>query len=377
MKSATKILYERRKAGRSYKHMKERLNISFLLFILLLVSAGFFWIVRMFLIPVVLAVTLTILFFPVYSRFLRWFRGRKNLSSLVACSIALLVILLPLYGVVYLVAVELIDLIGSFNADDFQRYLSEGSGLLSDLENSRVGQLLNLNRDDIVNAVRNLIAGSGEAIASFVNRMSSSILQIVTTVLITLFSMFYFFRDGESITDQVIYLMPLRPVYEEKLLERFSLIARATIKGTLVIGLIQGSLGALTLLVFGISAWPLWGVVMTILAIIPLLGPWLVLIPIGIVQLATGHVISGILIIAISTVIVSTVDNFVRPRLVGQSSQVHDLLIFFSTLGGLAVCGVLGFIMGPVIAALFVTVLEIYGMEFKRYLVHRPKRKRD
>jgi predicted PurR-regulated permease PerM len=160
------------------------------------------------------------------------------------------------------------------------------------------------------------------------------------------------------------YLSPLRTEYEQMLTSRFLLISRASIRGTLLVGLVQGTIGALTLLIFGVHTWLLWGFVMVLLSIIPMVGAWLVLMPAGIVQIVLGNTWQGIGIILVNVVVVSNLDNILRPRLVGRDAKLHDLVILFSTLGGIAVFGVMGFIVGPVLAALFVTVLDMYGMEY-------------
>jgi predicted PurR-regulated permease PerM len=205
----------------------------------------------------------------------------------------------------------------------------------------------------------------GEFVTLIINRTSTGVIGVVTTVLVTLFTLFYFFRDGRSMITQMLYLSPLRREYEERVLSHFVLISRATFKGTVVIGFIQGVLGALTLLVFGVPTWAVWGVVMLILGVLPLLGPGLVLIPAAVIMLISGQIWQGIAVAFISIVLIGAVDNLLRPRLVGHGAKMHDLLIFFSTLGGISVFGFLGFIIGPVIAAFFSSLLTIYGMEFR------------
>jgi predicted PurR-regulated permease PerM len=122
------------------------------------------------------------------------------------------------------------------------------------------------------------------------------------------------------------------------------------------------------MLIFGIKTWLLWGFIMFIFALIPMLGCWIVLVPASIIQIAMGNTIQGIGLLLVSVLVVSTIDNVIRPRLVGSAAKIHDLVIFFSMLGGLATFGPLGFIVGPVIAAFFITLLEMYGIEFKAQL---------
>jgi predicted PurR-regulated permease PerM len=184
----------------------------------------------------------------------------------------------------------------------------------------------------------------------------------------TLFIMFYFFMDGPALLQRIKYLSPLHEEYENAIVSRFISISRATIKGTLLIGLLQGGLGALTLWICGVDSPVLWGVVMVILSIIPMVGAWMVMHPAAIIQVMTGHIWQGIAIFLITILVISNVDNILRPRLVGQDAGMHDLMIFFSTLGGISLFGAMGFIVGPVVAAFFLTILDIYSTEFKFHL---------
>ncbi len=160
----------------------------------------------------------------------------------------------------------------------------------------------------------------------------------------------------------------MRGDYEDMIIARFLLISRATVTGTVILGLLEGTIGAMTLLVFGVKAWLLWGFIMIILAIMPFIGTWVVLVPAGVIQIFMGDTWQGLAMMFMGLIVIANIDNFLRPRLVGRGAKLHDLVIFFSSLGGIVVFGVMGFIVGPVIAALFIAVLDIYGMEFERQL---------
>jgi predicted PurR-regulated permease PerM len=204
------------------------------------------------------------------------------------------------------------------------------------------------------------------SIATFlINKTSSGIFGLFANLFVMIFTMFYLFVDGEKILKRLRYLSPIRSEYQDIILDRFLLISRATIVGTLLIGIIQGSFGAITLLVFGIKSWLLWGFIMIVFAIIPMAGTWIILIPAGIIQFFIGNVWQGIGIILSSIIVVSNIDNLIRPRIVGHGAKMHDLLIFFSTLGGLSLFGVTGFIIGPIIASFFITMIDIYELEFQ------------
>ncbi|MGD2154684.1 MAG: AI-2E family transporter, partial [Gemmatimonadales bacterium] len=162
--------------------------------------------------------------------------------------------------------------------------------------------------------------------------------------------------------------MPLAPEDENRMVERFTSVARATIKGTLVIGIVQGGLAGLAFAVAGIEGAVFWGTIMVVLSIIPGIGTALVWVPAVIYLFAVGRVGTAIVLFIWCAAVVGTVDNVLRPWLVGKDTKMPDLLILLSTLGGLLLFGAVGIVVGPIVAALFVTVWDIYGLAFKEYL---------
>ncbi len=348
---------------------QERVSRYVLIALLVLVTLAFIPIIRFFLVPVVLAATFATLFFPFYTSILSFFRGKKGISSLVCCLILLLGLLVPTYLMAHLVVRQAIDFY-EVAQPQIKEFLREGqdSQIIQQIQRLPVIKWLQLTRIDWQSVIQDAARAMASIGTMVINKTSASIFGLVVNFFIILFTMFYFFMDGEAFVKRLKYLSPLRNEYEEMIFSRFLLISRATVKGTLVIGLVQGSLGAIALLIFGINTWILWGFVMVLLSIIPMVGAWLVLIPAGIVQLVLGNIWQGIGIILASTLVISNVDNVIRPRLVGRDAKMHDLMIFFSTIGGIGVFGIMGFIVGPAIAALFITIVDIYGEEFQAQL---------
>ena len=156
------------------------------------------------------------------------------------------------------------------------------------------------------------------------------------------------------------------------MVKQFVSVSRATIKGTLIIGVVQGALGGIGFAVAGIHGAVFWGTIMTVLSIIPGIGASLVWIPAVIYLVAVGKVVPALVLTAYCALVVGTADNFLRPRLVGRDAQMPDLLILFSTLGGILMFGVAGFIVGPILAALFVTIWDIYSVIFRKELTPLP-----
>ncbi len=345
-----------------------RFSRWFLLAAVVVVTVVFFKMVSMFLIPVLMAAVFTALFHPLYSWFMKVSRRRAGLSALACCLVSLLGLLIPVYLMADLVATEAITFYANANLWVRDIVVKMNDGGWEEIVNSAWGQRLGLNNVDWQATLQEFATSAGAFLADVINRTSKGTFDLITNLFVTLFTMYYFFKDGGALIQRLKFLIPLDEVYEEALILRFISVSRATMKGTLLIALLQGVLGGLTLWAFGVRAPILWGMVMVLLSIIPMVGAWLVLYPVAIFQLLAGHTLSGLAIFLIGALIIGNVDNLLRPKLVGRDSGMHDLMIFFATLGGIALFGVMGFIVGPVIAALFLTMLDIYGEEFKSHL---------
>jgi predicted PurR-regulated permease PerM len=349
---------------------KKRTLVSRTVLVIMMVAVLFVFVpmLKIFLTPLVLACTFTSLFFPLYTMLMKFFRGNRGLSSLSCCIILVLGFVVPAYFLGYLVTHQVLNLYQSIEPSLQALIRGENTGFLSRFKGHQLTAWLAQFDFNWQSTVLDGLKTAGATMAKMVNKTSLGALEIIIGLFATLFIMFYLFMDGERIVTKFRQLLPMRKEYQDMIIARFLLVSRATIKGTLVIAIIQGSLGAIILLCFGIKSWLLWGVLMVTLALIPMMGAWLVLVPAGIIQIATGNLWQGIVILALSFGVVSTIDNILRPRLVGQSARMHDLLIFFSTIGGLAMFGPIGVITGPVIMAFFVSITEIYAMELRAHL---------
>ncbi len=347
---------------------EKRLSRWFFIAVLLGTALVFFRMLRIFFVPVLLAAVFATLFYPLYEAFLRIFRGRKTLASFFCCFILLLGLIVPLYVVADLVAREAIDFYRT-SQDRIAEFFQKGAaGPLGWLRTLPLVRELPLDQVDLKGALQNVAESAGGIAAGLIKKTSQGTIQVIVLLFVTLFTMFYFFRDGKDLLRRVRALIPLDREYKNAIAERFSAVARATVKGTLLIALVQGTLSGLTLWIFGVGSPFLWGVVATLMALVPMVGVWLVLYPAAFIQIATGHLWQGIGILLVTVLIIVNVDNLMRPRLVGQETGMHDLLVFFSTLGGLAMFGPAGLIIGPMIAALFLSLLDIYSADFREQL---------
>jgi predicted PurR-regulated permease PerM len=187
-------------------------------------------------------------------------------------------------------------------------------------------------------------------------------------LFVMLYALFFFLIDGKNLLNKILYYLPMSPEQEDRMVERFTSVARATIKGTLVIGVVQGTLAGAAFAVFGIEGAAFWGTIMAVLSIIPGVGTALVWIPAVVYLVAIGRMGAAIGLFLWCAAVVGSVDNVLRPWLVGKDTKMPDLLILLGTLGGLVLFGAAGIVIGPIVAALFVTIWDIYGVAFKEYL---------
>ena len=229
---------------------------------------------------------------------------------------------------------------------------------------------------DQIEPYRNtILKKAGEMIGSvsrfLINRLSSVTLGTVNflfMLFVMLYTMFFFLIDGNKLIEKILYYLPLEDHDERRILDRFTSVTRATLKGSAVIGILQGALAGGAFAVVGIPSAVFWGAIMTVLSIIPGIGSALVWAPAAIILAATGHIAKAIGLALFCAIVIGSLDNLLRPILVGKDTQMHELMIFFGTLGGIIMFGVVGVIIGPIIAALFVTVWDIYGIAFKDVL---------
>jgi predicted PurR-regulated permease PerM len=358
------------KASMIKRLQAERVSRLFLVFVVIVLTVVFLNMVRMFLMPVLIAAVVCSLSYPFYKSILKTFAGRRGLSSVVSCILLLVFLLVPLFIIGNIVSREAVDFYSRAERM-VQEMLEKGeSGPLGTLKDSAWFKRFKLDKMDWQSVVTDIAGTIGASITYVIRKTSGGAVQVVAGTFVTLFIMFYFFRDGEQIVSRLKYLIPMEDQYEEALILRFVSVSRATIKGSLLIGLIQSTIGAFTLWIFGIQSPVLWWVVMVILSMIPMFGAWLVMHTAAVVQLIAGHVGQAIGIFLVTVCVISIIDNVLRPRLVGQFTGMHDLIVFFAALGGIATFGPLGVIAGPIIAAFFVTILEIYSKEFRAQLTY-------
>jgi predicted PurR-regulated permease PerM len=341
-------------------------NVYFFFFILIGISLLAYFVVEPFLVSFLIAAILAHLFRPMYSFLLRGLKGR-GISSFLACFLIALIIVAPILFVLSLVVKEIQNMLNNFTLNpeslkEFTAVFGENLKKFPLLERFNLAE--NINQESIANGVKSFSQGA----LAILQSTYSGVAHFVFVTFIMFFSLFYLFIDGEKLVKKIMQLSPLRDKYEKVLIAKFNSITRATIKGTIIIAVAQGLLGGILFNFTGVPSPVLLGILMTIASVIPSFGSGLVWFPVGILMMTFGYFTEGLIILLFGGLVISMIDNLIRPKLVGNDTQMHPLMILFSTIGGIALFGVSGFIVGPIIMSLFVAVWEIYALEFKEQL---------
>jgi predicted PurR-regulated permease PerM len=205
-----------------------------------------------------------------------------------------------------------------------------------------------------------LVRGS-QFLATHALNIGQSTVDFIINLFLMLYLLFFLLRDGDRISRRIKEAVPLRADQTRALFSKFTVVIRATVKGDVVVAALQGALGGIIFWLLGIYAPVLWAVVMALLSLLPAVGSALVWLPVAIYLLASGAVWQGIVLIAYGVLVIGLVDNFVRPILVGKDTKMPEYVVLISTLGGIAIFGINGFVIGPIIAAMFIAVWEIFS----------------
>ena len=355
----------------------ERPNISattfrtaFVLILVLAVSALFLAVTWPFLQALLLGAMLAGLCRPLYNWVRRWVGDRESLAATLTLLILFLLVAGPISAFVGVVVTQALNI-----SDQAIPWVQQhfGSATTLNVHDWLVQRFPALapyvpEQAQILEGLGRTAKAAGAYLVVSATQFTAGTAGFLLNLFVMIYAMFFFFRDGPKIIEKIFYYTPLTHEDEELLLERFTSVTRATIKGTLVIGVIQGTLAGLAFWVAGIDGAAFWGTMMVVLSVVPGIGAALIWVPAVIYLFLTGQTLSAILLLAWCAAVVGTVDNILRPILVGKDAKMPDLLILIGTLGGLFLFGPIGFIVGPIVCGLFLTIWEIYGNTFKEIL---------
>lgn len=331
------------------------LEFKSLLVLVMLASLLFALIIWPFFGAVCWAVFIAIVFWPLHQRFLRGSHGRRNTAALASLTVILLIVILPFSMLAASITQEASVFVERMRSGEiqiatfFQRFVEAlpawAQGMLQRFGVSDFGLL----QQKILATLSN----SSQVVTSRVMGIGQVTLDFVVGFFVMLYVVFFLFRDGEKLTRGIGRAIPLHPQHTERLMRQFATVVRATVKGNIVVALVQGALGGLAFFVLGLPGAVLWGAVMALLSLLPAIGAVLVWGPVAAYYFFTGEILQGIGLTIWGGVVIGLVDNLLRPILVGKDTRMPDYLVLVATLGGIVVFGLNGFVIGPVIAAVF------------------------
>ena len=323
--------------------------------LLTLITILFVSLIFNFAAPILWSIVVSIIFYPLYEKLLLM-TNKKSLSSMLSLILILLLVIMPSIAVLGLIGNELINFINSSENYSFEQYFQMIPN------ESAINQLIawsGLSINDLIEKADDFLISASKMLYQSVSTISANVINFFVSLFIFVYLTFFFLRDGEKILQHCMDAFPMKNEDESYLLDQFQKTTRATIKGTVMVALAQGFLGYLTLLLIGINGALIWGAVMALLSIVPAVGTVLVWLPIALVLFLNGEIMDASLLIFSGFFIIGMIDNLLRPILIGKETKMPDYLILLTTIGGISIFGITGFIVGPIIASLFISIWSL------------------
>ncbi len=344
----------------------EWLYKTFSLAIIIALFYLFYQVISPFLITIAWAMVLSIIFYPLYRLLLKPIK-RPWAASL----ITLILILIIMLGPFSLIVGSLVDEIN----DVYHLLEEKGFDTLTQIQNyprvaaffEKIGSYEIFKGIDLQQGVVNTLKTIGKTIAEHISAVFKNAVLLIVSFIIMCITTFYFLKDGDTLAKFIKKLLPFSENQKDRLEERVRELVVAAIYGGLAVAVAQGMLGGFAFLVFGLQSPVFWGTAMAIFSLVPLFGCATIWVPTGIYLLLSGSYAKGIGFLLYCVLLITSIDNIIKPLVIGGRTKLHTLLVFFSVLGGINFFGFLGFILGPLITALCLSLLEIYTFEEPEY----------
>jgi predicted PurR-regulated permease PerM len=342
---------------------QSNLNKLVLLGLVAIISLLFLGMIAQFLMAIFMAGLFAALTQPVFHWLTRRFGGNRYLAATVNLLLLVLVVVLPLTLLAGIVIAQAVD-VGKSLTPIAVQFVREPEAFVTWLHDLPYYHEVMTYEDTLKDKLAASIEAAGSFLVGGISVVAISTANLLFMALVFLYTFFFFQLDGHKVVHAILYYLPLEDRVERRLLTKFTLVTQAMLKGTFLIGLLQGALAGIAFAVAGVPHAVFWGTVMAVLSIVPGIGSAVVWVPASIILIVQGSVVAGFGLLLFCALVVGSIDNLLRPILVGKDTNMHELMIFFGTLGGLFTFGMSGLLIGPVIASLFLTIWEIYGEAF-------------
>jgi predicted PurR-regulated permease PerM len=338
-------------------------NTPYILFLtfVLLVTVSFFCLIKDFLLACFWAIILAVVFYPAYQRVKQYFKNSEKLPLFLTMLMIILVFVIPFLTLTLMITEESTDYYQKIQSGEInpQLYFQDTLALVLPKFN-KLSHIQAISVEQISASAGIAFTQAVKYIAQQVPTLTQNLLNLIVQVALTFYILFFLLRDGHLLIRKLISLIPIGDRIETELFERFTSVARATVKGGLIVAVIQGSIGGLLFWFVGIPAAFLWGMLMTVLSLLPI-GSSLIWAPAVVILFLQGQTFKAVILLTVGILVIGMIDNFLRPRLIGKDIKMSDYVVLVSTLGGLTWFSLTGFVLGPIIAALFITCWDILG----------------
>lgn len=337
--------------------------------LVLIVTIAFVWLLMPYFGAILWGIVIAILFAPINRRLAARFGRRRNLAAALTLLMVLLLVILP----AFLVGISLVEEATGIYVKiqsgeiDFARVFNQLRESLPDWASSALESRGVTDFEAALGMLGSNIASGLQNIASIALGFGTGALRFLASLGVMLYLTFFLLRDGGTLGTQIKSAMPLRQDLRDELLNHFIIVVRATVKGSLVVAIVQGVVGGLIFWMLGIEGALLWGLLMGFFALVPAVGTGIVWVPVAIYLFLIGSILEGVILVACGIFVIGLIDNVLRPILVGRDTRLPDFVVLIATLAGLELFGLNGFIVGPVIAALFIAVWKIVGKSRERH----------
>lgn len=353
----------------------DRFESRALICLLLVVTIAMAWILLPFYGVIMWGSITAMLFAPWYRWLLPRLKRKATLAALVTLTAVLVIVILPMVMITAVLAREAALVYEKIESGQlnivgyFQSIFNLLPAWITDIL-SRAGLS---DFDSLQRRITSLLLQGSQFIATQALSIGQNTFEFLTSIFITLYLAFFLIRDGHQVARTIRQAIPLAPIHKNELIAKFATVIRATVKGNLVVALIQGVLGGLAFWFLGVGAAVLWAVLMAFLSLLPAVGAALVWFPVAVYFFITGSIWQGLALIAWGVLVIGLVDNILRPLLVGKDTRMPDYVVMITTLGGMTVFGINGFVLGPAIAAMFIAVWHIYSVSAEAQINDAPK----
>lgn len=352
--------------------MYAKLETRTFLAMLVGVSLAFVLLMEPFFGPIFWAVAIALIFHPFERMLSRRLGDRPNINALITLFLCITIVVIPVLGLGAALISEGVGLYQKIQAGDIRpgEYIDQVNQSFPAIQSFLAQFDVNFGelRDKAVNA----FLGGSQILAKQALGIGQNTFQFFLALALMVYVAFFLIRDGQKLVDLLIRALPLGDERERLLFAKFAEVTRATVKGNLLIAIIQGALGGLIFWILGITGALLWGVVMAVVSLLPAVGAAIVWVPAAIYLAAVGDTVSAAVLTGYGVVVIGLADNLLRPIFVGRDTKMPDYLVLLSTLGGIVLFGINGFVMGPLVAALFMAFWGIFIREFGEE-AHEPQ----